>query len=670
MLLTSAGVMAAEAKTTATLSSGVEQQYFDKKIKPQQDFYQYVNGHWLKNVEIPSDMANWGAFTILRENSTSQLHNIVEELAQTKPAYGSNEQKVGSLYAAYMDTATLNAKGITPLQPDLAKITAVKNKKDLTVLMAEYAKTGVNSPFDFGVMQDLKQSDQMAVMMGQSGLGLPDRDYYLKDDEKLKTAREAYVRYITTLLMLAGDSEADAAAQAQSILQLETEIAKIQWDNVQNRDLEKMYNVYKLKDMKKLVPAFDWKTYFRETGLDKKTDRIVVAQKSYFENLNNILVNTPLSTWQSYYKLHLISANAAYLSQPFDDANFEFYSKTLRGVTEQRARWKRGVDLTNSVLGESLAQVYVKKHFQAEQKQRMEKLVDNLLLAFENNLNDLDWMSDETKKQAHRKLKSFSVKIGYPNQWRNYSKLEIKDGDLIGNIARTNTFNYAFELDKLGKPVDREEWHMLPQTVNAYYNPLSNEIVFPAAILQPPFFDMNADDAVNYGAIGAVIGHEISHGFDDQGSRFDADGNMKNWWTEEDNKKFKEKTKALVEQYSQYEAIPGYFVNGELTLGENIADNSGLAVAYEAYKLSLGGKEAPVIDGFTGDQRFYFGWAQAWRTKTRPEMALQWVKTDPHSPAAIRGQVTLLNQAPFYKAFEVKEGDKMYLPEEQRVKIW
>ena len=478
------------------------------------------------------------------------------------------------------------------------------------------------------------------------------------------------MKYIEKLLMLSGEIEAEASTHAQTILQLETDIAKVQWDSVQNRDIEKMYNVYALKDVKTLVPAFDWKTYFKATGLDKKTKTVIMAQKSYFEDLNQILEKTPINSWQTYFKFHLINSNAAYLSQPYADANFDMYSKTLRGVTEQRARWKRGVDLTNAILGESLAQVYVAKHFQPEQKQRMEKLVDNLLLAFEQNLNKLDWMSDTTKVQAHRKLKSFSVKIGYPNKWRDYSKLDIKDGDLIGNIQRTNSFIYDIEMNKLGKPVDREEWHMLPQTVNAYYNPLSNEIVFPAAILQPPFFDMKADDAVNYGAIGAVIGHEISHGFDDKGSRFDAEGNMKNWWTEEDNEKFKAKTKALVEQYSAYDALPGYKVNGELTLGENIADNSGLAVAYEAYKLSLNGQPAPEIDGFSGDQRFYLGWAQAWRAKMRPEMALQLVKTDPHSPSAIRGRATLLNQDPFYEAFGVKQGDGMYLPEEKRIKIW
>ena len=670
LLVSTANYASDQTVVAQQLSSGVNQQYFDKKIAPQQDFYQHVNGHWLEHEDIPSDMPNWGAFTQLRENSTQQLHAIVEDLAKTKSAYGTNEQKVGSLYASFMDTKTLDTKGLMPLKADLAKISAMKTSKDFTLLVAEFAKTRVTTPFDFGVMQDLKKSDQMAVMMGQSGLGLPDRDYYLKDDEKLKIAREAYVKYIEKLLMLSGEIEAEASTHAQTILQLETDIAKVQWDSVQNRDIEKMYNVYALKDVKTLVPAFDWKTYFKVTGLDKKTKTVIMAQKSYFEDLNQILEKTPINSWQTYFKFHLINSNAAYLSQPYADANFDMYSKTLRGVTEQRARWKRGVDLTNAILGESLAQVYVAKHFQPEQKQRMEKLVDNLLLAFEQNLNKLDWMSDATKVQAHRKLKSFSVKIGYPNKWRDYSKLDIKDSDLIGNIQRTNSFIYDIEMNKLGKPVDREEWHMLPQTVNAYYNPLSNEIVFPAAILQPPFFDMKADDAVNYGAIGAVIGHEISHGFDDKGSRFDAEGNMKNWWTEEDNEKFKAKTKALVEQYSAYDALPGYKVNGELTLGENIADNSGLAVAYEAYKLSLNGQPAPEIDGFSGDQRFYLGWAQAWRAKMRPEMALQLVKTDPHSPSAIRGRATLLNQDPFYEAFGVKQGDGMYLPEEKRIKIW
>ncbi|MBD8009954.1 M13 family metallopeptidase [Acinetobacter pecorum] len=670
LLAVSSANYASDQTVVTALSSGVSQQHFNKKIAPQQDFYQHVNGHWLDNEEIPADMPNWGAFTILRENSTQQLHDIVEELAKSKAAVGSNEHKVGSLYASYMDTDTLNRKGLEPLAPELNKIAGIKNQKDFTLVLAEFAKQHVTTPFDFGVIPDLKKSDQHALFFGQSGLGLPDRDYYLKDDEKLKKAREAYEQHIVKVLTLAGESQADAAKQAASILALETAIAKIQWDNVQNRDYEKMYNIYTLKQLQQLTPAFDWKTYFKATSLDKKAKTFIVTQESYFKDLNTILSSTPLSVWQSYLKFHVINGSSPYLSQAFADANFDMYSKTLRGVMEQRARWKRGVDLTNTVLGESLGQVYVAKYFQPEKKQRMEKLVDNLMLAFEQNLSQLDWMGAETKAQAHHKLKNFRVKIGYPNQWRDYSKLEIKEGDLIGNLRRANDFMYDIQLGKLANPVDREEWHMTPQTVNAYYNPMGNEIVFPAAILQPPFFDMDADDAVNYGAIGAVIGHEISHGFDDQGSRFDADGNMKNWWTEEDEKKFKEKTKALVEQYNSYEALPGYFVNGELTLGENIADNSGLAVAYKAYQLSLDGKPAPVIDGYTGDQRFYMGWTQAWRAKVRPELTLQLLKTDPHSPAPIRGRATLLNQDPFYEAFGVKKGDKMYLEADKRVKIW
>ena len=666
MLVASANYASDQSK----LTSGVNHHYFDKKTAPQHDFYQHVNGHWLENEEIPADMPNWGASTILRENSTKQLHEIVEELAKSKAALGSNEQKVGSLYASYMDTETLNRLGLTPLLPELNKIAGIKTKKDFSIVLAELAIQDVTAPFNFGVIPDLKKSDQHALFFGQSGLGLPDRDYYLKDDEKLKKAREAYEQHIVKILTLAGETQADAVKQAASILALETAIAKIQWDNVQNRDYEKMYNVYTLQKLQRLTPAFDWKTYFKVTKLHNKTKGFVVTQESFFKDLNLILTSTPLSVWKSYLKFHVLDDNASYLSQAFDDASFDMYRKTLRGVTEQRARWKRGVNLTNAVLGESLGQVYVAKHFQPEKKQRMEKLVNNLLLAFEENLTQLDWMGEETKAEAHRKLKSFRVKIGYPNQWLDYSKLVIKDGDLIGNLRRANEFMYDIELGKLAKPVDREEWHMLPQTVNAYYSPMGNEIVFPAAILQPPFFDMDADDAVNYGAIGAVIGHEISHGFDDQGSRFDADGNMKNWWTEEDDKKFKEKTKALIEQYNSYEVLPGYFVNGELTLGENIADNSGLAVAYKAYQLSLNGKPAPVIDGYTGDQRFFIGWAQSWRTKTRPELALQLLKTDPHSPAAIRGRVTLLNQDPFYDAFGVKKGDKMFLDAEKRVKIW
>lgn len=648
--------------------SGIDTQYIDSTVNLKQDFYGHINGKWLKNVAIPSDQSSWGTFAYLHENAIQQLHEIVEDLAQKNPAKGSSEQKVAGLYASFMDEDALEKKGLTPLISDLEKIDRVKNQKDFAELLAYLSEMGVTTPFDMGILQDFKNSDQMSVMYFQSGLGLPDRDYYLKEDEKLKSAREAYLGYIEKILTLSGDQ--DAKKKAQDILNLETELAKIQWDNVQNRDLEKLYNVYALNKTSTVTPHFDWNSYFKANRIEGRVKTVILAQPSFFQGLNTLLIQTPLDTWKTYSKFHLLSSNAAYLNKAFATTQFDFYQKTLKGVTDQRSRWKRGVDLVNGVLGESLGQVYVSKHFKPEKKQHMLALVDNLLLAFNQNLKDLDWMSEETKRQAEQKIKSFSVKIGYPNKWRDYSQLQIESDDLIGNVKRAYTFSYQFELNKLGKPVDREEWGMYPQTVNAYYNPMSNEIVFPAAILQPPFFNMEADDAVNYGAIGAVIGHEISHGFDDQGSRFDAKGNMKNWWTESDHKKFKEKTAALVKQYNAYEALPGYFVNGELTLGENIADNSGLAVAYKAYKISLKGQPASVIDGLTGDQRFYMGWAQAWRSKSKPELVLQRIKTDPHSPAEIRGNGALVNQDAFDEAFELKQGDKMYLPKEKRVKIW
>ncbi len=648
--------------------SGIDHQYIDSNVDLKQDFYGHVNGKWLKNVEIPSDMGSWGTFAYLRDTSVQQLHEIIEKLAKKSPIKGSPEQKVASLYESFMDEVTLEQKGLTPLTDDLNRIDQVKTHQDFTKLMAYLSEMGVTTPFDLGILQDFKDSDQMSVMLAQDGLGLPDRDYYLKDDKKLKSAREAYLLYIEKILSLSGDP--DAKKKAQDILKLETELAKIQWDNVQNRDLEKIYNVYALNKTKTLSPNFDWATYFKSSGIAAKVKTVVIAQPSFFKGLDSLLVKTPLETWKSYAKFHLVNSNAAYLNKEFAKTQFDFYQKTLRGVTDQRLRWKRGVDLVNSVLGESLGQVYVTKYFEPEKKQHMEHLVNNLLLAFSQNLKELDWMSDETKQQADKKIKNFSVKIGYPNKWRDYSQLPIEPNDLIGNIKRANAFAYEFELNKLGKPVDREEWGMFPQTVNAYYNTASNEIVFPAAILQPPFFNINADDAVNYGAIGAVIGHEISHGFDDQGSRFDANGNMKNWWTKADHQKFKEKTRALVKQYNAYEALPGYFVNGELTLGENIADNSGLAVAYKAYKISLKGQPAPVISGLTGDQRFYMGWAQAWRSKSKLELVLERIKTDSHSPDQIRGNGALVNQDAFDEAFGLKSGDKMYLPKEKRVKIW
>ncbi|MGR2919190.1 M13 family metallopeptidase [Acinetobacter sp. 1125_18A] len=648
--------------------SGIDHQYFDQNVKGNDDFYQHVNGGWLKNTEIPADKSRWGTFDILHEESLKQLHDIVDELSKQQLVEGSSEQKVASLYANFMDEKSIEALGIQPIQAEINNVDALKSKKDIAQLAAHFSRIGVTSPFDVGIDQDMKNSTEMVAMLGQSGLGLPDRDYYLKNDAKFKKIRSQYLKYIEKTLTLAGDKQ--AAQHAQGILKLETQIAKIQWSNVQNRDVTKLYNIYKTQDLAKLSPKIDWQTYLEKQELSDKIKTIQVIQPSYFKGLSPIVDNTSLEVWKAYFKFHLVSDFSSLLSQAFVDNSFDFYSKQLREIKEQKPRWKRGVQLVEGTLGESLGQIYVKKYFSAEKKQRMEVLVQNLMKAYSQSIDKLDWMSPTTKVQAQKKLASFAVKIGYPNKWRDYSALEIKNNDLIGNVIRSREFEHQYALNKLGKPVDRDEWGMTPQTINAYYNASLNEIVFPAAILQPPFFDMDADDAVNYGAIGAIIGHEISHGFDDQGSQFDELGNMKNWWTAEDHRKFKEKTNTLVAQYNAYEPIKGYHVNGELTLGENIADNSGLAIAYKAYQLSLNGKAAPVLDNLTGEQRFYIGWAQAWRSKITDAMQVEFLKRDPHSPDKVRGNATLLNQAPFYDAFHIQQGDKMYLPANKRVTIW
>jgi len=470
------------------------------------------------------------------------------------------------------------------------------------------------------------------------------------------------------MLGLAGDK--NAAANAKAIVALETELARVQWSNVENRDPVKAYNKVELAKLAEVAPGYDWNRYLADTGIAGKVNYVIVSQPSYLKGFAEIANKTPLETWKAYFQWHLLHANAGYLPKAYVDENFAFYGTTLTGVTEMRPRWKRGVGAVEGALGEAVGQLYVEQYFPAERKVRMEALVKNLMTAYKQSIDKLDWMSPVTKKQAQIKLAKFTTKIGYPNKWRDYSGLTVTPDDLIGNIQRSHLLNYNRELNKLGQPIDRDEWGMTPQTVNAYYNPELNEIVFPAAILQAPFFDANADDAVNYGAIGGVIGHEISHGFDDQGAQYDGDGNLRDWWTKADHKNFAKKTKQLVAQYNGFSPVKGHFVNGELTLGENIADNSGVAIAYKAYKLSLNGKKAPVIDGFTGEQRFYAGFAQVWRMKMREAQQLVLLKTDPHSPGQFRANGTMRNQPGFYQAFDVKPGDKMYLPPKDRVIMW
>ncbi|AXA93109.1 M13 family metallopeptidase [Massilia sp. YMA4] len=666
-LIAAFAATAAHAADSAAIS-GIDTQYIDPSVRAQDDFFVHLNGKWLKTAEIPADKSSWGSFAKLRDDTLPQLRDIVEELQKKKGLKG-DEQKIADLYTSYMDEAKLDQLGARPLAGELARIAAIKDKKALPGLIAHLTRIGAPTPYAVRVSQDARESTRYAAYMAQSGLGLPDRDYYLKkDDAKLADALAKYEQHVAKVLTLAGSK--DGAAQAKAIVALETALAEAQWTKVENRDPVKRYNKIAIDKLAELAPGYDWKAALAASGIAGKTDYVIVMQPSYLQGFDKLVAATDLATWKSYLTWHLLRDASPYLSKPFADAHFAFYGTVLTGVTEQPPRWKRGVGVVEAAIGEGLGKLYVAKHFPADRKERMEKLVQNLLLAYKQSIDTLDWMSPETKKEAQAKLAKFTPKIGYPDKWRDYGKLKMNAGDLLGNLRRAAEFDYARNVAKLGQPIDRSEWGMTPQTVNAYYRSTANEIVFPAAILQPPFFDARADDAVNYGAIGAVIGHEISHGFDDSGSQSDGDGNLRDWWTAQDRANFKAKTDALVKQYDAYSPLPGYHVNGKLTLGENIADNSGLAIAYKAYKLSLNGQPAPVIDNLTGEQRFYMGFGQVWRSKMREAQQIVQVKTDPHSPGQFRANGTVVNQPGFYEAFGVKEGDKLYVKPEERVIIW
>jgi len=660
----------ATAAKAAGQSSGIATQFIEPGVRPQDDFFEHLNGKWLKSVEIPADKSTWGAFHQLRDDTLPQLRAVIEKAAMERSAAnGTEARKIGDFYASYMDEARLEQLGAKPLAGELGKINAVKSKGELPAMFAHLGRIGVNVPFVFFIHQDAKDSTRYVADLYQAGLGMPDRDYYLKtDDAKLADTRAKYQQHVEKMLALAGGK--NAKADAKAIVDLETELAKVQWTKVENRDPIKTYNKVELNQLAALAPGYDWQQWLKATGLQGKADYLIVSQPTYLKGFAEVLNRVPLATWKAYLQFQTVNGYANYLSKAFVDQRFAFNGTTLAGIPQLEPRWKRGVSTLEGSLGDAVGKLYVAKHFPAERKAHMEVLVNNLLAAYKDSIDTLDWMSPATKKEAQAKLAKFTPKIGYPNKWKEYTALTVKRDDLVGNVMRSREVEYNRELNKLGKPIDRDEWGMTPQTVNAYYNPELNEIVFPAAILQPPFFDANADDAVNYGGIGAVIGHEISHGFDDQGSQYDGDGNMRNWWTEEDGKRFGEKTKALINQYAAFSPLEGYNVNGELTLGENIGDNSGLAIAYKAYKISLKGKPAPVIDGLTGDQRLYMGWGQVWRTKMREPAQIAQIKTDPHSPAQYRANGTLKNQPGFYEAFGVKAGDKMYLAPKDRVIIW
>ena len=647
------------------LVSGLDKADGDPASRAQDDFYRYVNGAWFDKTEIPAEKSAYGAFDIVFDQTEQQLRALVEGGSKAN-APGSEAQKVQDLYASFMDEARVEELGLKPVQPDLDRIDAMKDKSELPALLAHLHRIGADAPYNAVVHQDNKDSTRYIIDFVQSGLGMPDRDYYLDKGAKFVQLRKDYLAHVQNMLALAGAKDIDKSAR--DVVAFETALATKQWDNVTRRDPLKVYNLLDLAKLKALMPGYDWSNYLKDAGIS--VDNVVVSEPSYLAALDKILKDTPLPTLKNYLKLRLLDASAGVLNKQVYDEAFDFNRAKLFGVKAQKPRWKRGIKLVDGSIGEALGKVYVEQNFPAANKARMEQLVANLLKAYDQEFDTLPWMSDATKQAAKAKLAKFMPKIGYPKKFRDYSALTIARDDLYGNFQRANLFEYQRNIDKLGKPIDRDEWGMNPQTINAYYNPELNEIVFPAAILKPPFFNMAADDAVNYGAIGAVIGHEISHGFDDEGSQYDGDGNLKDWWTAEDRKKFVAQTKALIAQYDQYEPVKGYHIKGALTVGENIADLGGITIAYKAYQISLGGKPAPVIDGLTGDQRFFMGFAQVWRDKSRDEATINQVKADPHSPSRYRCNGVVVNVPEFYTTFDVKPGDKMYSAPEKRVKIW
>jgi len=638
----------------------------DRSVKPGDNFFEFANGNWARTTQIPADRSSWGGFGVLVDLSDQRTRTIIEESARSNGAPGSNARKVGDFYASFMDEAAIEAKGTAPLKPVLDRVAAIRNAQDLARAFGELGQYGVQAPVGGQVEQDLKNNSRYAVYVGQGGLGLPDRDYYLDDSNpKFVEARAKYRQHIATMLRLAGI--ADPEGKAQRIYDLEHKIALSHWTRVQQRQIDKLYNPMTHAEMATNMPGFAWHDFLVAAGLAGEPT-IIVAHPSALKGAAELVQSVPIDTWKEYLTFRTIAAAAPLLPRAFVEESFAFNGKTLSGTPQLKDRWKRGTDLIGGTMGEAVGQLYVERYFPPEAKAKADQLVRNLIRAMDARLAGLTWMSAETKVKARAKLAAFTPKIGYPDKWRDYSALEIRAGDALGNAQRAGQFEYRRNLAKLGKPIDRGEWGMSPQTVNAYANPLLNEIVFPAAILQPPFFDPNADDAVNYGGIGAVIGHEISHHFDDQGRKFDATGNLADWWTAEDIAQFKRFTDQLGAQYSAYEPLPGKKINGDLTMGENIADLAGLTIAYDAYKLSLKGKPARVIDGFTGDQRFFLGYGQVWRTKYRDQLLQQLLTVDSHSPGHFRPLV-VRNFDPWYQAFNVRDG-KLYLPPEQRVRIW
>ena len=659
------GADSAVAITKKSSSPAIDFSHFDYTVRPQDDLFRHVNGGWIARVEIPKDKPRYGTFEMLHDQVSKDVLEIITQAGSLPKAVGSEEQKIADLYASFMDEDKVEKLGTTPIRELLARVSAIESREDLAKTLGELARCCGTGAFKVLVGTDDKKSDEYIVYLWQGGLGLPDRDYYLDSKFRKKlTVYGAHVRHMLTLSGISG-----AKTKAEEIVFLETLLAEAHWRKEDNRDPEKIYNKHSRDELKMMAPSFDWDLHLDIIGISAEQN-LMISQPSYFTAFSDMVRDVPLSTWKAWLLWSVINTHADFLNKDIVGADFAFYGKVLKGTPENQLRLKRGVKLVEDVLGEAVGKVYVKKLFPPEAKERMNRMIENLIEAYRNGISALSWMSPETKKKALAKLDAISFKIGYPNTWRNYEKLEIRRDDLVGNVHRFNVFELERNLSKLGKPVDRDEWFMAPQTVNAYYNPGMNEIVFPAGILRPPFFNFSADDAVNYGAIGSIIGHEVGHAFDDQGSKYDGVGNLENWWTENDRIEFERRTEKLAAQYDEFEPVPGFRVNGSFTVGENVGDLTGVTTAYAAYNLSLNGEEPPLVDGYTDDERFFFGFARWSMSQYRDEALKHLITTNEHSPPEYRVNGVVRNVPVFYETFGVKEGDKLFLSPEERVKIW
>jgi putative endopeptidase len=659
------GAAAAAAPVRAAIGDfGLDLSARNPAVKPGDDFFGYANGRWYDGFVIPADKSSFGAFDRLDELSKQRVRAIIEKAAQSQGAAGSPEQQIGDYYAAYMDQAAIEANGLTPAQPDLQRIAAARKGEDIARLFGE---PGFATLFDVQLPPDFKNPDRYSIFISEATLGLPDREYYLKDDPTLKELRAKYVAYVAQMLQLAGVP--DAQKKARDIMAFETAAAKVQWPIEKRRDVDAIYNPRSKTQLLAYAPGFPWQTFLDAQQLGARNE-VVLGELTAIRELAALFARTDVATLRDFLTFHYLSSHAPYLPKRFDEARFAFYGQAMRGQPQQRERWKRAVDAVDDSLGEAVGRLYVAEYFPPESKAKMQQLVADLEAALSQRIDALDWMTPQTKTHAHEKLAAFTPKIGYPDKWKDYSKLVVRRDDLLGNVRRASEWQWNYQVERLDKPVDRGEWQMTPQEINAYYNPSNNEIVFPAAILQPPFFDPNADAAVNFGAIGAVIGHEMGHGFDDQGRKFGPDGAMRDWWTPADAQVFTARTARLIKQFSDFEPLPGLKVNGANTVGENIGDLGGLNVAHEAYRISLKGRPAPVIDGLTGDQRFFLAYAQVWREKYRDGALREMVISNEHSPAQFRVNGPLPNIDDWYQAFDVQPGDKLYIKPQERVRIW